>query len=163
VSGKTFPRAARLLTKAFDEVFRAGQSAGSHFFRVLVRPSPSSAARLGITVPKRVMKHAHDRNRIKRLVRETFRQQRAALPAIDLVVLARGTIAAADNAAIRKDIVKILARAAALKLQADTGRIVDQPLPDLSPPDLTAPDHIVSNSSDTRDIDTSRSDHQGAV
>jgi ribonuclease P protein component len=156
VSGNTFPRAARLLTKAaFDEVFRAGQSAGSHFFRALIRPSSSITARLGITVPKRVMKHAHDRNRVKRLLREAFRQQRAALPAIDLVVLARGAIATADNTAIRKDIAKILARAAALKPQADTGRIVDQPLPDLSPPDLTAPDHIVSNSSDTRDIGTS--------
>lgn len=124
MSGNSFPRAARLLTRAaFDEVFRAGQSAGSNFFRVLVRPAPGPDARLGITVPKRVVKHAHDRNRIKRLLRESFRQRRLQLPPIDLVILARGAILTADNVALRKDIDKILSRAAALKLPTDTGKM----------------------------------------
>ena len=126
MSGNTFPRTARLLTRrAFDEVFRAGHSAGSSFFRVLVKAAPAGTARLGITVPKRALKHAHDRNRVKRLLREAFRQQRAALPAIDLVVIARGAIATADNAALRRDIGKILTRAAALKLPADAGTMGD--------------------------------------
>lgn len=126
VGGNNFPRTARLLTRAaFDEVFRAGQSAGSNFFRVLVRPASTASARIGITVPKRVVKFAHDRNRIKRLLREAFRQQRLDLPAIDLVVLARGAIASANNLALRQDIVKIFARAAALKLQTDAGKMAD--------------------------------------
>lgn len=126
MGGNTFPRAAKLLTRAaFDEVFRAGQSAGSHFFRVLVRPSPTPNARLGITVPKRVLKFAHDRNRIKRLLREAFRHRRNEMPAIDLVLLARGAIAGADNNALRKDIDKILSRATALKLQPDAGKMAD--------------------------------------
>jgi ribonuclease P protein component len=126
VGGNAFPRAARLLTRAaFDEVFRAGQSAGSNFFRALVRPSPTATARLGITVPKRIMKQAHDRNRVKRLLREAFRHRRALLPAIDLVLLARGAIVDADNDALRKDIEKILTRAAALKLQPDAGKMSD--------------------------------------
>jgi ribonuclease P protein component len=126
VGGKTFPRAARLLTRAaFDEVFRAGQSAGSNFFRALVRPASTPEARLGITVPKRVLKFAHDRNRVKRLVREAFRAQRAVLPAIDIVLLARGAIAGADNPALRADLIKILSRASALKLQPDAGKMPD--------------------------------------
>jgi len=122
VSGKRFPRDARLLTpKAFDEVFRAGLSAGSKFFRALVTRSPTAQARLGITVPKRVVRAAHDRNRIKRLLRESFRQQRAALPPVDLVILARGPIQQADSAALRQDIEAILRRAVALKPPPATG------------------------------------------
>ena len=122
----TFPRAARLLTRAaFDQVFRAGHSAGSTFFRALVRPSPTASARLGINVPKRILKMAHERNRIKRLLREAFRKQREQLPAIDLVLLARGAIGAADDTALRKDIAKIFIRAAALKLQPYAGNIPD--------------------------------------
>jgi ribonuclease P protein component len=128
VGGNRFPRAARLLNRAaFDEVFRAGQSAGSNFFRVLVTPAKGDQARLGITVPKRVVKFAHDRNRIKRLLREAFRLSRAQFPAIDLVILARGSIASADNPSLRQDITRILSRAAALKLQADAGKMPDSP------------------------------------
>jgi len=42
-------------------------------------------ARLGLVVPKKLCKLAVHRNLAKRLVREAFRQQRAGLPACDLV------------------------------------------------------------------------------
>jgi ribonuclease P protein component len=44
-----------------------------------------SAARLGLVVPKKLCKLAVRRNQAKRVVREAFRQQRAGLPACDLV------------------------------------------------------------------------------
>lgn len=90
-------------------------------------PAKGDQARLGITVPKRVVKFAHDRNRIKRLLREAFRLSRAHLPAIHLVILARGAIVSADNHTLRQDITRILSRAAALKLQADAGKMPDSP------------------------------------
>lgn len=43
-------------------------------------------ARIGLIVPKRVIPKAHDRNRIKRAVREWFRQVRCELPPLDLVI-----------------------------------------------------------------------------
>ncbi len=94
---------------------------------MLVTPAQGDAARLGITVPKRVVKFAHDRNRIKRLLREAFRQTRAQLPAIHLVILARGAIVGANNLTLRQDIARILSRAAALKLPADAVRMPDSP------------------------------------
>lgn len=44
-------------------------------------------ARLGIVVAKRNVKLAVARNRIKRLVRETFRQQQQRLNGLDIVVV----------------------------------------------------------------------------
>jgi ribonuclease P protein component len=44
---------------------------------------------LGLAISKRVSKRAVDRNRIKRLVRESFRRARHALPPVDLMVMAR--------------------------------------------------------------------------
>lgn len=42
--------------------------------------------RLGVVVPKRQIKLASHRNRAKRLVRESFRKNRAQLPPVDIVV-----------------------------------------------------------------------------
>jgi len=44
--------------------------------------------RLGLTISRRVAKRAVDRNRLKRIARESFRQQ-LALPAWDFVVLGK--------------------------------------------------------------------------
>lgn len=46
-------------------------------------------ARLGLAISKRVSKHAVERNRIKRLLRESFRRVRHRLPPVDLMVMAR--------------------------------------------------------------------------
>jgi ribonuclease P protein component len=46
-------------------------------------------ARLGLAISKRVSKRAVERNRIKRLLRESFRRIRHRLPAVDLMVMAR--------------------------------------------------------------------------
>lgn len=124
MSAAGFPRGARILVKReFDHVFRAGLSAGSKLFRGLVLPD--GCARLGITVPKRSVPKAHDRNRIKRIVREAFRLRRAALPAFAFVVVARGDIAQAEAKAIRADVEKLFDRLAALKPEPMPGTIAD--------------------------------------
>jgi len=43
-------------------------------------------ARLGLVVGKRVLRRAVDRNRARRVLRETFRTQREELPEMDIVV-----------------------------------------------------------------------------
>jgi len=44
------------------------------------------SARVGMIVGKRVLRHAVDRNRTKRVIREVFRANRHTLPNADIVV-----------------------------------------------------------------------------
>lgn len=53
--------------------------------------------RLGLAISKKNAKRAVDRNRIKRLIRESFRQNLHMLPAVDLVVMAKPVTKSADN------------------------------------------------------------------
>jgi len=55
-------------------------------------------ARLGLVIMKKRVKHAVQRNRIKRVVRESFRQHKIQLSGLDLVVLAKDKTAQYDNA-----------------------------------------------------------------
>ena len=99
----TFPRSARILKPAdFTEVFKKNASSQDAFFRVIARPSDGGTARLGMAVSKKVHKSAVVRNRIKRLVRESFRSWRAGQEhsldnRLDIVVLARPASAKAEN------------------------------------------------------------------
>ena len=93
-----FGRSRRLLLKReFDCVLRSPSlrlRRGS--LVATVRQSGSPTARLGLIVAKRVLKRAVDRNRAKRIIRESFRR-RPDLPPVDVVVrLALPTISAVD-------------------------------------------------------------------
>jgi len=54
-----------------------------------------------MAISKRHARTAVERSRVKRLVRETFRQQRATLPVVDVVVMLRGATAGTPNAVLR--------------------------------------------------------------
>jgi ribonuclease P protein component len=56
---------------------------------MLTRDLGKSDSRLGIIVAKKNVKLAVQRNRIKRLLRESFRNKRDSLPNLDIVVLAK--------------------------------------------------------------------------
>lgn len=46
----------------------------------------AGSARIGLVVPKRLVRSAVARNRVKRVARELFRCRRSALPHLDLVL-----------------------------------------------------------------------------
>lgn len=68
---------------------RDGRRRHTTSFVVIQRANIAAASRLGVTVSSRVG-NAVVRNRLKRIVREFFRQYRSSLPRpVDLVVIAK--------------------------------------------------------------------------
>jgi ribonuclease P protein component len=71
---------------------------------VLARANTQTHARLGLSMPARVVGNAVRRNLVKRLVRESFRQHQHDLPSADIVVNARSAVRKADNNAILRSL-----------------------------------------------------------
>ncbi|WP_420828599.1 ribonuclease P protein component [Ectothiorhodosinus mongolicus] len=90
---KRFPRCRRLnRAEDYRAVFAHGRRLREGPFTLLWWSNNQQFARLGLAVSKRHLRFAHDRNRIKRLIRESFRQHQNALCGIDVVVLCQANI-----------------------------------------------------------------------
>ena len=86
----TFSKANRLQTSAdFQAVFSEPLRARSAYFTALARPHDRGYARIGVIVAKRIIRKAVRRNKIRRLIRESFRLNQALLANLDIVVLVR--------------------------------------------------------------------------
>jgi ribonuclease P protein component len=82
-----FPRSSRLArSEDFRRALRRRPSAAGPSLVLHACANGGSGARLGLVIGRRELPRAVDRNRVKRLLREGFRRERAALGAIDLVV-----------------------------------------------------------------------------
>lgn len=103
---QTFSRKRRLLHQAeYDHIFRANQKVGSPYFILLFKKNALPFSRLGLALSKKRIHKAHDRNRIKRLIRESFRK--CTLPAVDVVVLAKQNIAEISHEVLLKQLESI--------------------------------------------------------
>lgn len=91
---------------------------GGRCFHVRFRANGLPHARLGLAISKRVSKRAVERNRIKRLLRESFRQIRHQLPPVDLVVMARAEAAGVPGAQLLLEAAALWRRLAAIQLPA---------------------------------------------
>ncbi|KEY56559.1 ribonuclease P protein component [Serratia sp. DD3] len=94
----------------FTFVFQQPQRAGTPQITILGRQNLLGHPRIGLTVAKKHVKRAHERNRIKRLTRESFRLRQHQLPAMDFVVVAKKGIAELDNRALTEVLEKLWRR-----------------------------------------------------
>jgi len=88
------------LTKAieFKRVFRKPHVSSDRCFKVLARKNQAENSRLGMAVSRQVDRRAVGRNRIKRVIRESFRHRYSGNEAcLDFVVLPRHETATICN------------------------------------------------------------------
>jgi ribonuclease P protein component len=87
-------------------VFKKASRSRDNMFTVLTTENHGHAARLGLAVAKKHCKLAVSRNRLKRIVRESFRQNRSLLSGLDIVVLNQPGTHKADNQALFASLAK---------------------------------------------------------
>jgi ribonuclease P protein component len=120
------PPRARLRSAAEFKTLRLapGRLETRHFlFRYAA--SPELQSRLGLAVSRRVSKKAVQRNRIKRLVRESFRHSRTRMPPLDVLVIPRAHASKVMSEALRADLERAWPRLQALNPVAAPGTMLD--------------------------------------
>ena len=115
-----FPKIARLRQRSdFTRVFDTGRRVATP--ALALHWLASAEPRLGIAVSRKVDPNAVGRNRIKRTLREAFRNLRPQLIPADYVIVARLPAAALDNAALRSVFSQLLQRAGVLPAAVPAG------------------------------------------
>ena len=110
-----FPREVRLRrSRDFRVVQRRGRKLTTGRLVILYRSAGLDHSRFGLTVSRKVG-NAVARNRVKRIIRESFRLRRCALRGLDVVVLARAGLERRTSDALREDLEAHWSRIAALR------------------------------------------------
>lgn len=101
-----FNKTRRLVKKSdYDHVFSQAKKIVTPDFVLLYRKNVLGEARLGLAISKKMIAKAHDRNRIKRVLRETFRKRN--LPALDIIVLARHGFKMLENSQVTSKLISV--------------------------------------------------------
>jgi ribonuclease P protein component len=104
----TLPAQRRLRRKAeFDAAYARGRRFGDGFFGVTAVSNDKGCPRLGLAVAVRVAGGGVARNRIRRIIRESFRLHQHALPSVDLIVSARGRAKDARGPELRASLAEL--------------------------------------------------------
>lgn len=86
---QTFHRLLRLQTSAdFQKVWKTGKRVSVPCLAIISCANKLGYPRLGMNIPKKNIRSAVDRNRLRRLARETFRIRQDKLDSRDIVVIA---------------------------------------------------------------------------
>ena len=101
-----FPRQVRLLSaEDYRNVFNdVTCKVSNRHILLLARESNTQHSRVGLVVAKKNVRKAVERNRFKRLVRDSFRLHQHTLEPLDIVVLSRPGLSDLDNQTIIKQL-----------------------------------------------------------
>jgi len=103
--GFRFRKTNRLLNAAaFGCVFKKATRSRDKFFTVLCRDQKNDTARLGLAISKKHCRKATARNRIKRVIRESFRQHQQQLTGLDVVVINQPAASMASKLAMTESL-----------------------------------------------------------
>lgn len=90
--------------ESYKNVFSKAQRFGNHSFTLLARKNELDHPRLGLAISKKCAKRAVDRNRIKRIFRESFRMNQHNLPCVDIIAMCKPSAVKLDSREVRKQI-----------------------------------------------------------
>lgn len=96
----------------FDAIYASGRRLDDRFFALRIKPNETGRPRLGLAVAVKTAGNAVKRNRLRRLVRESFRLSQHGLPAVDVVVAAKIAAVAAPPATLRASLATLWQRVA---------------------------------------------------
>lgn len=87
-ASNSFSPKKRLRTNSeFQAVFRKCKKFSGRHFIFLVKKNALECPRVGVGISKKKIKTAVGRNKIKRIIRESFRKKQRQLPNLDIVVV----------------------------------------------------------------------------
>lgn len=92
-------------------MFRDGTRFEGRQVQIIAMPAVLPIGRFGLVVGRKALPRAIDRNRFKRLVRQTLRDRRAEALAVDVVVRLKGPLQRAGVDAAAGEAAQLLARA----------------------------------------------------
>jgi len=108
----TLPAQRRLRRKSdFDAAYAGGRRFGNGFFGVTAFLNDKGWPRLGLAVAVRTAGGGVERNRIRRIIRESFRLHQHELPGVDLIVSARGRAKDAPGSELHASLVALWKKA----------------------------------------------------
>ncbi len=86
----TFPPQRRVRRKVdFEAAYKRGRRFSDGLFIMTVHANEAGGPRLGLAIAARTIGNAVARNRLRRLIRESFRHVQHRLPAADIIVGAK--------------------------------------------------------------------------
>ncbi|MDR3416383.1 MAG: ribonuclease P protein component [Nevskia sp.] len=107
-SGARLQRHSRIRRPAeFKQAFAKGFRITRAPLAVVCKPNDVGLPRVGLAIARKAAPRAVDRNRVKRLIREEFRQNQSRLPAVDLVFYGTAGLDAMDAARLRAVLAEI--------------------------------------------------------
>jgi ribonuclease P protein component len=100
-----FRRKNRLLIpQQFSRVFQIGTKRRKRYWVLFFCENDTVFGRLGLAIAKRHFPHAVKRNRLKRMIRESFRQHQGLLAGWDIVVMTNGKIPIENQGVLRNEL-----------------------------------------------------------
>jgi ribonuclease P protein component len=91
-------------------VFADARSFRERGFTLLVRGNTHETARIGFIIAKKKVRLSVDRNRIKRVAKESFRNRRAELPPLDMIFIGQSGLVSMPNSLLFAHLEKQWAR-----------------------------------------------------
>ena len=93
---------------SFGAILRGPRKLRGHLAVIHVASGRAGESRMGLALTRRLVPHAVDRNRLKRLVRETFRRHLVKSRGFDCVVSLRGRFDSTQAAPMMDEIRSLL-------------------------------------------------------